>query len=269
MQIDQKTTPILRAKNLTRIPYIQHAFFTRKGGVSPPPYHSLNLSRSSLDQDYHIKRNIEIIMRYFNLPCTQFVQMHQIHSNQIITLCEKTRKQDFSEFFPKADALITNCSNIVLGVVTADCLPVLMADKKNKIIAAIHAGWKGAFHGILEASFNAMKRLGALEENIEIGIGPAIGSQSYEVDLNYREQFLNQNKSHHRFFSPSVEKGRFLFDLKGYAIHRLNAIGLSSIHLLEYDTYALPELFYSHRFACKHKQKRGLQLSAISLLPPA
>jgi YfiH family protein len=163
---------------------------------------------------------------------------------------------------PQADALVTNKPGIVLGILTADCLPILFADTKKKIIGAAHAGWKGAFDGVIESTLEAMHKLGA--DDIIATIGPAIAQKSYEVGPEFIGRFVQQHIGNVNYFIPSAKPDHHLFDLPGYAQQRLQQAGITKINLLAHDTCFEENRFFSYRRSClRGKKSYGRQVSAI------
>lgn len=192
------------------------------------------------------------------------VAPHQVHSPDVITVAQAW--SDTPEGRPVADALVTNRKNVVLGIVTADCGPVLFADKEAGVVGAAHAGWRGAHGGILENTVAAMEALGAKAANITAVLGPTIAQSSYEVDAAFRENFT---RSDDVYFAPAgMREGRerWHFDLPGYICARLHSAGVGTLAALHHDTYALSESYYSYRrFSQKGEPDYGRQLSAIAV----
>lgn len=249
---------MLTCPNLADIPNIRHGFFTRGGGVSEGLYASLNVGYGSGDSEASVTTNRARICQALAAPtlCTAY----QIHSDKTVIVDEPWAWQNS----PQADALVTNRPGIAIGVLTADCLPILLADSRHRVIAAVHAGWKGAFGGIVESALDAMLSLGAKKETILAAIGPAIAQGSYEVGSEFRERFLEQDDENAIYFIPSARAGHYLFDLKSYAKDRLKNAGISQINLLADDTCLQEDTFFSYRRATLRGQTvYGRQLSAI------
>lgn len=245
------------------IPGIKHAFFTRQGGVSTGLYESLNCGPGSEDDPENVDKNRQIAMEKLGASAESLCTLYQCHSNEVVTL------NDISEYDPStnADGLVTNKAGITLGILTADCTPVLFADAQNKIIGAAHAGWKGALYGILENTVNAMFELGAANSDIVAAIGPAIGPDSYEIRAEFRDTFLNKDPDSHAFFKAVAKQDHYLFDLPGYVEHRLKKLGLKQVEWVGRDTLSDEDNFFSYRrnTLAGHKDY-GRQLSAISLI---
>ena len=193
------------------------------------------------------------------LPQARLVTVYQIHSPDVVTVADPWPDD---EHRPKADAMVTDRPGVLLGIVTADCAPVLLADPTTQIIGAAHAGWRGAHGGVLEATVDAMVALGATPERIAAAIGPAIGQASYEVDERFRDAFTPEDE---RFFAPG-RAGHWQFDLEGYAAARLAAAGVGRVERLGLDTYPDPDRFFSYRRAThRGEPSYGRQFSLIGM----
>jgi len=195
------------------------------------------------------------------LPGAELVLLRQTHSPQAIIATEPWHHADR----PEGDALATREPELLLGIVTADCAPVLLADSENGVVGAAHAGWKGALHGVTDAAIVAMERLGANRSKIKAAIGPCIAQPSYEVDAAFRTRFLDADAANDRFFAPG-EPGHFQFDIEDYVAARLQAAGMTKIDKLGLDTYALEKRYFSYRRSC-HRGEAGYgrQMSLIGM----
>lgn len=252
--------PRLTTGLLNRIEGVRHAFFTRNGGTSTGIYASNNCGFGARDDAAAVAENRARAMRRIDADPDRLVTLSQVHSADVVMVTKPWRREDA----PRADAMVTSVPGIVLGILTADCAPVLFADSDARIVGAAHAGWRGALSGVLEATVAAMCRMGASADRIVAAIGPAIGRVSYEVGPEFPAPFLAQDKGNSAFFFPSPTEGRFLFDLKGYAAARLAAIGLADVAVLPNDTRLESRRFFSYRRAClKGEPDYGRQLSAI------
>jgi YfiH family protein len=251
---------------------IKHGFFGRKGGVSTGIYASLNTGAGSKDNPEHVQENKRIALRTLaklpeeslqivaDLPEDSLHTLYQIHSNKVITVTGAFENR------LEADGLVTNVPNIVLGILTADCTPVLFADNKAGVIGAAHAGWKGACSGILENTVAAMIELGASAANIHAVIGPTISQSSYEVGDEFYERFIGFAPENAKFFIPSKRDGHFMFDLPAYVESRLHTLNLAAITNVNRDTCSDPENFFSYRRCCLNNEgDYGRNLSVISL----
>jgi hypothetical protein len=240
--------------------WLDHGFFTRLGGVSTGLYTSLNCGIKTDDNSAHVRANRAKVAGALDLPPENLVIARQVHGLKTV----QVKKPWDIDQAPEADALVTAEPGIGLGVLTADCVPLLFADKKKRIIGAAHAGWKGALAGIVESTIKTMEEMGSKPEDIEAAIGPCIGSNSYEVKDDFRESFLAQDGANAAFFKASPRAGRFLFNLPGYVSHRLKGLGIKKIHDTRQDTLTNETAFFSNRRAFLKSEKGfGLQASVI------
>ena len=245
-------------------PGIRHAFFTRRGGVSGGAFASLNCGFGSRDAPENVQQNREIAASRLGLSADRLVSCYQVHGTEVITVDAPWRREQN----PRADAMVTSVPGISLGVLAADCAPVLFADPEARIIGAAHGGWRGALAGIMEAAVAAMARLGARPERIRAGIGPCIAQPSYEVGSEFHDIFVASDPENRRFFRPALRSGHFLFDLPGYIADRLSRLGLATIERTPHDTAAEEDLFFSYRRAClRGESDYGRGLAAIALAP--
>jgi YfiH family protein len=242
---------------------MRHAFFTRQGGVSTGLYSSLNCGLGSGDDADAVRRNRALAMDAIDMPVENLSTLYQVHGRGVVTL--EAPLPDGGDR-PKADAFVTRTPGVVLGILTADCVPVLFCDPEARVIGAAHAGWKGAIGGVLEATLDAMAALGADRARVHAGIGPCIAQRSYEVGPEFPAPFLAEDENNARFFAPSRNEGRWMFDLRGYAGWRLRDAGLRQIHSLPNDTCGEADRFFSYRRSClKGEPDYGRGLSALVL----
>lgn len=236
-----------------------HAFLGRAGGVSTGLYASLNVGLGSADDPAAVAENRRRALAAV-VPGARLVTLHQVHGR---TAVEAADWPDDAR--PHADALVTDRPGLALGILTADCAPVLFHDPQARVIGAAHAGWKGALGGVLEATVEAMVRLGARREAIAAAIGPTIGRRSYEVDLGFAARFEAADPDNARFFAAG-RPGHAFFDLEAYCAHRLAAAGLRTVEALGEDTCARPDRYFSYRRATLAAEPDyGRQLSLIAL----
>jgi polyphenol oxidase len=241
---------------------IQHGFLTRKGGVSEGVFDSLNCGYGSGDETANVRANRGHAAAKLRLGADDLATLYQIHSAEVVEVSEPWCLADR----PRADAMVTNTPGLALGILTADCVPVLFADMQSRIIGAAHAGWKGALAGVVEATVAAMEKLGAERSRIMVAIGPCIRQPSYEVGPELRQAFLDQDSVHGRYFSPSVRDQHFMFDLAGYVRDSAGRAGVGDVADVARDTYAEEELFYSYRRAThRGESDYGRGISLISL----
>lgn len=243
---------------------VRHGFFTRMGGASAGIFEGLNCGSGSSDQADVVALNRSIAARAMGVSADALVSVHQIHSDRVAVI---TRPLDPTQPRPKADAMVTATPGIALGILTADCLPVLFSDSNAGVIGAAHSGWKGAIGGVLEATLDAMETLGARRENIRAALGPCITQPNYEVGPEFVQTFTDADPANAAFFAPG-DGDRSQFDLPGYAAHRLAAAGAGQIESTGHCTYADPDLFYSYRRSVHRAEADyGRLLSAITLSP--
>jgi polyphenol oxidase len=247
---------VIRAESLNGC---AHAFFGRRGGVSAGVLHGLNVGYGSNDDRSAIDENRRLAIAAV-LPHAELATVHQVHSADVVQVERPWPR----EGRPRADAMVTNRPNLLLGILTADCAPVLLADHQAGVVGAAHAGWRGALAGVTDSTIAAMERLGARREDIHAAVGPCIARASYEVDESFRRSFLDDDPGTERFFAKGPS-GKPHFDLEGYVVHRLLAAGIGEVEALNHDTYADAERFYSFRRAThRGDADYGRQLSAIA-----
>lgn len=239
---------------------LRHGFFTRKGGASSGIFAGLNCGYASSDQREAVTINRARVAEAMGTAPEGLALPHQVHSARALVV-----EGPLAAPLPQVDALVTGVHGLVLAVLTADCQPVLFADPQAGVVAAAHAGWKGALGGVLEATLAAMEGLGARRAQIRAVIGPAISRAAYEVGPEFRARFLAEDGSEAaRFFTPGRD-GHYLFDLPAYSLARLHAAGVSASRVAR-CTYSEPEFFYSYRRSVHRREADyGRQISAIRL----
>lgn len=241
---------------------MRHGFFSRKGGASSGIFEGLNCGAGSSDQADVVALNRTIVARAMNVEPDHLVSVHQTHSDVVATI---TGPVEDGAPRPKADAMVTDTPGIALGILTADCLPVLFSDPDAGVIGAAHSGWKGAIGGVLEATLDAMVDLGAKRDNIHAALGPCISAANYEVGPEFVETFTRQDPGYAMFFTPGTGD-RSYFDLPGFAAQRLAAAGAGRVESTGHCTYADPEMFFSYRRSVHRKEADyGRLISAIVL----
>lgn len=245
---------------LEDIKYLRHGFFTRLGGASGGLFSGLNCAFSSGDNPEHIAMNRAKVAETLGVAPENLLTLKQVHSARVVTIAEPWTH----DTAPQADALVTDRKGIALGVLTADCAPVLLAACGKKIIGAAHAGWKGAIGGVIEATIEAMEKLGAARGDIVAAIGPCIGPVSYEVSMDFKKPFIEQDAANEQFFKPAAKEGHLIFDLPSYAKHRIRLAGIETVFDTQQDTLPNETAFYSYRRSCLRGEKDyGRQISAI------
>jgi YfiH family protein len=242
---------------------VGHGFFGREGGVSQGFYASLNCGSGSRDDPQAVRENRRLVAGA--LGARSLVSLAQIHSSAVY----KVDWQWDAAANPPGDGLVTATPGIALGILTADCAPVLLADPEARVIGAAHAGWKGALGGVLEAVLGAMEQLGASRGRIAAAVGPCISQANYEVGAEFRARFLKAGApANARFFAASPKAGHYRFDLEGYVASRLAAAGVAQIEPLSTCTYPVESGYFSFRRSThRGEPDYGRQISAILLTP--
>ncbi|HUT51101.1 MAG TPA: peptidoglycan editing factor PgeF, partial [Alphaproteobacteria bacterium] len=253
----------VQAPSLAEIDGVAHGFFTRLGGVSAGIYASLNCGPGSRDDADNVTENRARVARLLGVEPGQFVTVFQKHSNTAMV----TKKPWTRDKAPEADAVVTATPGLAIGILTADCAPLLLCDPQARVIGAAHAGWRGALSGIVEATVQAMIGLGAEPPRIRAAIGPAISQGAYEVGEDYKGQFLAQDPDSEAFFAIDEGSGEPHFDLPGYVAERLARAGVGETLDLGLCTYYDETRLFSYRRSQHHgEDDYGRQISAIVLV---
>lgn len=253
---------MLQAPSLSKLPGIRHGFFTRAGGVSEGIYESLNAGVGSEDAPAKVAENRARMAAALGVPPERFLTCYQIHSPEVVVAETPWAAADR----PRADAIVTRTPGLAIGVSTADCGPVLLADAEARVIGAAHAGWRGALTGVIESTIAAMEKLGASRERIVAAAGPMIRQPSYEVGQDLIDRFVAVEPNTVRFFKSAKRDGHAMFDLGGYIASRLRRAEIGAIEDLGNCTYADPAQFYSYRRAThKAEPDYGRHVNAITL----
>lgn len=246
---------------LSALPGIGHGFFPRTGGVSEGIFASRNCGFGSGDRREAVAENRDRCRRELG-PAETLLTVHQVHSPDVVTVTGPWTP----ETSPRADAMVTDRPGVALGILTADCAPILFADAEAGVVGAAHAGWKGALGGVTDATVAAMRALGAVPERIAAAVGPCIGPDSYEVGPEFRDRFLTEDPDSAGFFRSPGNGARPHFDLPGYVAHRLRRAGLREVTVTGLDTLAHEDQFFSYRRTTLRKEPDyGRQISAILL----
>lgn len=244
---------------------LSYGFYTRKGGVSTGEYEFLNCGFGSEDVRENIQKNRNLVASDLAIQNDSLLSVYQVHGASCITIGDVWT----ADQRPQADAMVTDRSGIGLGILTADCAPILFYGTKSNgsyVIGAAHAGWKGALYGVLESTIEAMWQLGVLKETIRACVGPCISRTSYEVSYDFCEPFIENHDEAVRFFRSGANSKSLYFDISAYCAWRLFQKGVKSITLLDKDTYSDKEHFYSYRrMTHQGKTEYGRQISAISI----
>jgi len=253
---------MLKAKNLEALDGIRHAFFTREGGVSSGVYEGLNGGTGSNDKPEHITENRARMAAAVGVKPENFLTAYQIHSPDVV-VAERPWPQSER---PRADAIVTKVPGLAIGISTADCGPVLFADPQARVLGAAHAGWRGAFGGVIESTLTAMEKLGADRTRVVAAAGPMISQPNYEVGQELVDRFVAADPANARFFAPATRPGHAMFDLPGYVVARLTAAGVRHVENLAVCTYGNPAQFYSYRRSTHRAEPDyGRHINAIAL----
>lgn len=237
----------------------RHGFFSRKGGASSGIFHGLNCGPGSSDLAEIVAINRARAAAALDVPPEHLVSLHQVHSAEVVNVTGPMVER------PRADGMVTRVPGLALGVLTADCQPVLFSDAEAGVVGAAHAGWRGARDGVLEATVSAMERLGAHRDRIVAVIGPTISQAAYEVSPDFAESFIDDDPANARFFVNGPQ-GRPLFDLPAFGLARLRATGIGHAEWTGHCTYRDPERFYSYRRTThRGEADYGRLISAIRL----
>jgi YfiH family protein len=250
----------LEAENLKRLPGIRHGFFTRQGGVSQGIYASLNCGSGSDDDPERVLENRKRVTRHLGGTYEDVVTLYQEHGTTALGVSGPVARSAL----PRADAIISATPGLVIGVLTADCAPVLLADPDARVVATVHAGWRGAVAGIIDSAISEMERLGARRERVSAAVGPCINQTAYEVGPEFEAQFLSRDPASSRFFGRRDQGSRPHFDLPGFVVQRLRVAGIGHVLGISTCTYENESLFFSYRRKTqRHEPDYGRQISAI------
>ncbi len=252
----------LHAASLSALGGIRHAFFTRQGGVSGGVYASLNSGIGSNDDAAHVTENRARMAKALGVDVARLITAFQIHSAQVVVADAPWSV----ESRPRADAIVTKTPGLAVGVSTADCGPLLFADPQARVVGAAHAGWRGAFSGVIEGTIATMEKLGADRRRITVALGPLIRKENYEVSDSFVDEFLRADEGYARFFAPAARAGHAMFDLPGFIGSRLEQSGIARFEDLAICTYSDPDRFYSYRRSTHRSEPDyGRHVNAIVL----
>jgi polyphenol oxidase len=251
---------LIKSKKLSKLKYIRHGFFDRARGVSKGIYESLNCGIGSADKKKNVLKNLQLVKEKIDPKSKKIILLNQIHSNKFYFIDKNTK----SKKIMKGDALITNQKKIPIAILTADCVPVLICDKKRKIIGAIHAGWKGAYKGIVKKVINFFLKKGSNPKNIIVVIGPCISVKNYEVKKGFLDKFIKKDKKNHFFFIK--KKDKIYFDLSKYINSELKKLKIKNIEIIHKDTFEAKNNFFSARRSIgRNENDYGRNISVIMI----
>ena len=251
---------MIKSKILLKVKKLKHGFFNSKGGISKNIYKSLNCGPGSKDKSSNVRKNLELVRKKIKKSARNIFLLNQIHSNKFIYV---DKKYQFKSK-PKVDAVITNQKNLPIAILTADCVPILICDSQKKIIAAIHAGWKGAYKGIVGRVIKFMLKKGSKPQNITAVIGPSISIDNYEVQNDFKNKFLKKDRKNKIFFR--IKRKKLYFDLSNYVKSMLLKNKIKKIEKIKIDTFNFKNKFFSARRALSLKHADyGRNISIIML----
>ena len=251
---------MILSNRLKKFNNIKHGFFNRKGGVSSGIYHSLNCGIGSNDKKKNVLKNLKIVSKKIGCSQKKLVLLHQKHSNKFIFIGKNYK---FNKKRIKADALITNVKNVAISILTADCAPILFYDSKNKIIGAVHAGWRGAYKKIILKIVKYLLKKGSNLNSLYFVIGPSIAQKNYEVGTKFKKRFLKQDVKNKKYFK-NVKK-RIFFSLNDYIKGQLQSLKIKHIEIIKKDTYNRKNNFFSSRRSKKNNLDYGRNISVIMI----
>ena len=252
---------MIKSKKLTKFQEIKHGFFNKKGGKSEGIYKSLNCGIYSSDTKKNVRSNLKIVCKKINCSSRKLILLNQIHSNKFHFIGKNFK---FKKKKLKGDALITNVKNIAIGVLTADCVPVLIYDKNLKIISAIHAGWKGAYIGIIKKVIKFLLKSGSNSKDLIAVIGPGISQKNYEIQKEFKDKFLKKDKQNKIFFK--LIKNKTYFSLNKYIYSQLKKLGVNNLEIINKNTFDPRNNFFSARRSIRNKENDyGRNISIIMI----
>jgi YfiH family protein len=240
--------------------HLKHGFFTRLDGLSKKQFRSLNCSSSNDDDKKNVNENRLIAIKNLNLNKKKLILITQTHSSKVIRITKNNLDKNI-----KADGLITSLNNVVLGILTADCAPVIIYDDKNKFVCNLHSGWKGSLNNISQTAIKLFDKYQIKRKNLTAIVGPCLGVKNYEVDKNFQRMFIKKNIKYTKFFRYKNKKKSY-FNLRALINYQLTELGLKKIYNINRDTYSSENLFFSHRRSThKGEKTTGRLINLISL----
>ena len=238
------------SSKLSKFKNLKHCFFSRKNGVSKGYYESLNCGIGSEDKKENVLKNLELVSKKINCKKESLITLNQKHTNQVIHFKDEISVKNKLS----ADAIVSEVKNTGIGILTADCAPILFYDPKKKIIGCAHSGWKGALNGIVKNTIKKFNELNSKNENLIAVVGPCISKKNYEVKKDFFNKFISQNIKNEIFFKE-INKETFFFDLRGFINNEMTNLGIKNIENIKMDTFSEKEFFYSYRRACHYNEK--------------
>ena len=238
------------SKKLGKFKNLKHCFFSRKNGVSKGYYESLNCGLGSSDKKENVLKNLNFVSQKIGCKDESLITLNQTHSNEVVYFeNESSVKNKLT-----GDAIVTKIKNIGIGILSADCAPILLYDPQKKIIGCIHSGWKGALNGIINNTIAKFEELNSKIENLIAIVGPCIGKESYEVKINFYEKFVDRNLKYAEFFNK-ISDERYIFDLRRFINNEIYNLNIKNIENIAMNTFLKKEFFFSHRRSCLNKEQ--------------
>ena len=234
---------------LKKFKKIRHCFFSRKNGISDGYYKSLNCGLGSQDDKEKVLKNLEIVSKKISCKKESLITLNQKHSNQVIHF----KNNESVKNKITGDAVVCEVKNVGIGILAADCAPILFYDPKKEIIGCAHAGWKGALNGIIKNTVEKFKQLNSNTDDLIVVVGPCIGKKSYEVKKDFAKNFIRDNKSNSSFFKE-INSEKYLFDLRGFINKEISSLNIKNIENIDMDTFSDKDFFYSYRRSCLNKE---------------
>jgi len=234
---------------LKKFKKIRHCFFSRKNGISDGYYKSLNCGLGSQDDKEKVLKNLEIVSKKISCKKESLITLNQKHSNQVIHF----KNNESVKNKITGDAVVCEVKNVGIGILAADCAPILFYDPKKEIIGCAHAGWKGALNGIIKNTVEKFKQLNSNTDDLIVVVGPCIGKKSYEVKKDFAKNFIRDNKSNSSFFKE-INSEKYLFDLRGFINKEISILNIKNIENIDMDTFSDKDFFYSYRRSCLNKE---------------
>jgi len=238
------------SKKLQKFENLKHGFFSRKNGFSKGYYTSLNCGLGSNDKRENVLKNLNFVSKKIGCKNKELITLNQIHSNNVIHFENRAAIKNKLN----GDAIVTKVKNIAIGILTADCAPILLYDHSKKIIGCIHSGWKGVLNGVIRNTIKQFQELNSNVDDLIVVVGPCIGKESYEVKIDFYEKFVTQNEKYKEFFNKIVNE-KYIFDLRGFINSEISSLNIKNIENIEKDTFAEKEFFYSYRRSRLNNEK--------------
>tara|TARA_Y100000590_G_scaffold423525_1_gene529503 strand:+ start:1566 stop:2327 length:762 start_codon:yes stop_codon:yes gene_type:complete len=235
---------------LSKFKNLKHCFFSRKNGVSKGYYESLNCGIGSGDEKKNVLKNLELVSNKINCKKDSLITLNQKHTNQVVHFRDEISIKNKLV----ADAIVSEVKNVGIGILSADCAPILFYDPQKKIIGCVHSGWKGALSGVVKNTIKKFQELGSNREDLIAVVGPCIGNKNYEVKEDFFNKFISQNNKNEIFFRKN-DKEKIFFDLRGFINNEMSNLGIKNIENIEMDTFSQKEFFYSYRRSQLNKEK--------------